>query len=776
MRSRASSISDSLSIESSRTAMPTTPASTTTAREAPRPLRRISPRCPGVRSCAHREASFDRTAAGQPRSKRLLAPLFVAWFVSGFAGSSAMPRELLDVLGVETDANLSRWLEGGRIYAADGKLQSRIHEAIRRGRDNLGPHLGRLVGAPTGRDHGPGRVALVLTALLKSGMPAGHPMVESAFAKLGEMDVNETYDVACYLFALDALVQRQNSGAFVGRTAAPRASAAVKGRMQELVDWLVAARAEGQGTWSYGPVPPGSTHHDYSNTQFAVLGLQIGIRHQIKIPRIVFEEIARKFIASQVPDGEERPLRLTLEKDEPAKGKPIDSGREGRTTTAPQSRSTTTVVSPQVSPAGWDYTASRRSPYASMTAAGASSLLIARGALGTSAPADISRAMETALLRAYGWIDKNFDRFFAEPHYFYTLYSLEKVGDLGRIVEFDGKDWYTRGATLLVDQQRADGSWGSYIDTSLALLFLTRATKLDATLPVILTSADGKPQDALDPDFVYIREIENFVSARATLEYLASARDVSLIRVVERMVAEYRPDRRGNLAAPLLALWTSDKDRVTEFGKRALADVTGLPSKKRDEYVRWSETWEALVRCEESVDSSGCRRIIEASDSAVLLVRAAEICHRRSWHESTALWIEKLLAIDDGTLRRRVHGYLALWTGAEIRAPEKDDRKSWSPALDAWRSWWSTEREPFSKRIEANQIVAEIERATAGGLIRAGSADEREILARIDRLVTLGDAAKRAIEAAIRKESYSFYLHEARERLEGRAIDLRESI
>jgi len=46
-----------------------------------------------------------------------------------------------------------------------------------------------------------------------------------------------------------------------------------------------------------------------------------------------------------------------------------------------------------------------------------------------------------------------------EKHFFYTLYSLEKVGDLGQIERFGGHEWYREGAAKLLDLERKEGGW-----------------------------------------------------------------------------------------------------------------------------------------------------------------------------------------------------------------------------------------------------------------------------------------------------------------------------
>ena len=69
-------------------------------------------------------------------------------------------------------------------------------------------------------------------------------------------------------------------------------------------------------------------------------------------------------------------------------------------------------------------------------------------------------------------------------HRYYYLYGVERVGDLTGRNEFNGKNWYVRGARLLVGAQDPSGKWidgGAYrpqdvLGTCYALLFLKRAT------------------------------------------------------------------------------------------------------------------------------------------------------------------------------------------------------------------------------------------------------------------------------------------------------------
>ena len=311
-------------------------------------------------------------------------------------------------------------------------FQKRINEAIARGKDNL---LGQLPGMTAKLPGGypMGRLSLPLAAALKGGASTKDPVIVAAFARLAKLQPAKTYGVSCYLFALDALARQQakegvkrRSRTFVGRKP-HQAKGDVRKRMSQMVEWLVGARAEGMGYWNYGYCSaPGAQRHDFSNAQFAVLGLQIGIEHGIPVPRKVFEEIAKILISTQTlieaPEKINISYGLRLE----------DLLQKRRTAVKSQSASFT------VKPGGWKYTAGKGGSTASMTAAGASSLLVARNGLGR-ANLGLRQSLDKALVRSYAWINKNFNSFIQAPgggHGLYTMYSLEKVGDLGEIEKF----------------------------------------------------------------------------------------------------------------------------------------------------------------------------------------------------------------------------------------------------------------------------------------------------------------------------------------------------
>jgi hypothetical protein len=98
---------------------------------------------------------------------------------------------------------------------------------------------------------------------------------------------------------------------------------------------------------------------------------------------------------------------------------------------------------------------------------------------------------DPVVLDGIAWLNQNFTVStnpgkYPEWHHYY-LYALERVGMLYNTWMIGSHDWYREGANLLLDAQRADGSWqgasafrdggGPTWDTCFAILFLKRATR-----------------------------------------------------------------------------------------------------------------------------------------------------------------------------------------------------------------------------------------------------------------------------------------------------------
>lgn len=94
-------------------------------------------------------------------------------------------------------------------------------------------------------------------------------------------------------------------------------------------------------------------------------------------------------------------------------------------------------------------------------------------------PVDPPRPIDPMVQRAFAYLAEQLRSNPGLANDYYFLWSLERVGVIYGAETIGGVDWYEWGAGHLLAAQRPDGSWqGSYsptIDTSFAILFLTRA-------------------------------------------------------------------------------------------------------------------------------------------------------------------------------------------------------------------------------------------------------------------------------------------------------------
>ncbi len=281
-----------------------------------------------------------------------------------------------------------------------------------------------------------GCTALAILALLNAGVKPDDPLIQRGLANLRKLEPEMTYVVG-----LQTMVLAEVGDARDGP------------RIQANVDWLVKARGfrgDKLRGWGYSS-PAGST--DFSNTQYALLGLHAGVQAGARIDRAVWESIRDCYVENQEADG------------------------------------------------GWiysrDYPAHSRGPTLTMTVAGLCSLHIAAHELNAGrrrlradgSDPQCGRYEETVpIARALDWLalgggdGRTRLRFDLPDHTYYNVYGIERAGRLSGQRFLAGHDWYREGCEFLVRQQHEDGSWfvagqidsAPVIATSFALLFLSK--------------------------------------------------------------------------------------------------------------------------------------------------------------------------------------------------------------------------------------------------------------------------------------------------------------
>jgi hypothetical protein len=191
---------------------------------------------------------------------------------------------------------------------------------------------------------------------------------------------------------------------------------------------------------------------DFSNTQFAILGLRACREGGVDVPPATWKAALGYLQKFQRPDG------------------------------------------------GWGYVLSGQqddASYASLTAAGVCSAAICHHALGSKDP-----KKESTVVRGLAWLKSHPDVtrnagieksavLGPSPFQCYHLYSVERAARVLGLSEVGGKPWYDAGAAWLLGAQKEDGRWEdenlrssdapprwmTVADTCFALLFLTRATR-----------------------------------------------------------------------------------------------------------------------------------------------------------------------------------------------------------------------------------------------------------------------------------------------------------
>jgi hypothetical protein len=271
-----------------------------------------------------------------------------------------------------------------------------------------------------------GQTCLAMIALLNAGVKPEDPVIQAGLRYVRQIPQSGTYVVALQTMVL-------------AEARDPRD----RDRIQSNVDWLLQSlqRPAFRG-WSYGPGLDGGG--DFSNTQYALLGLHAGKLAGARIPDTAWRAILDLYKLAQLENG------------------------------------------------GWGYTVGDRNVRLTMTLAGLGSLHIAGSEL-KNGRQQLNQETGVAqrcgeyeedphIQRALRWLSQSGQfGFEVANHVYYNIYGVERAGRLSGYRFLAGRDWYREGCQFLVRKQSSDGSWsGGSMDggtigaTSFALLFLSK--------------------------------------------------------------------------------------------------------------------------------------------------------------------------------------------------------------------------------------------------------------------------------------------------------------
>lgn len=318
----------------------------------------------------------------------------------------------------------------GKLHPEELQLQPEIDAAIDNGVEYLFNQQIRDGSWGMHGDFVGGRAGLCLYTLLQCGVSRNHPSVQRAVAYLDSCEPQHTYATTCMILAYDALRD--------GR----------KKRIEQLVDKLISWQRP-NGMWAY---PHGAP--DLSCTQYAALGLWVGIKRGIKIDRKIFQKLF---------DGLED-FRTRVQKVD----NNLAKGRTGAT---------------KVDMAGYAYRPTKdgnHKPTGSMTTAGIAVIEICKAGFGRKMSRGLRRKATDRVDAALQWMEQNFS-VTKNPnggHEHYYLYGLERIGALTNREQIGPHWWYIAGAKhLLATQNKKEGHWRGVNETCFSLLFLRRATR-----------------------------------------------------------------------------------------------------------------------------------------------------------------------------------------------------------------------------------------------------------------------------------------------------------
>lgn len=127
---------------------------------------------------------------------------------------------------------------------------------------------------------------------------------------------------------------------------------------------------------------------------------------------------------------------------------------------------------------GWAYTGKPDDKHPvniQMTAAGLASLFIMQEYLHADEGIDGTKGniVDNWINKGIAWVSKSLEEQIKRPSN-YALYAVERTGVASGYKYFGNVEWFQKGADLLVKSQGGNGAWSNEIDTSFALLFLSR--------------------------------------------------------------------------------------------------------------------------------------------------------------------------------------------------------------------------------------------------------------------------------------------------------------
>jgi hypothetical protein len=628
------------------------------------------------------------------------------------------PGESFEVGKAGFPLQVQKAIDKGRSYL---RSQARQQLATYKGQGGGGQRLGRL--------------ALTCFALLRSGTPP--KQLQQQFAWMARQPHEETYSVSLWIMALEALsITRQQVAPTDGLRSVARyergdVGADQKAQIKKAVDWLVANRKA--GWWNYkGIKTTPERHGDRSNSQFAVLALHSAEACGVDVPREVWEEVFTEVLGGQQAKG---PASRALEgsifsmtspfadlsaPDESFAGDAPEDGTRVRPGGATGTRGGATE-SRSDQERGWAYGTGRRAgpsaAYGSMTAAGVSSLAVARevlgGGKGTTRVKGLAKS-DKALRDGLAWLAKHFSVTTnpgKDKHHFYWLYSLEKAMDTSGVERLGRHEWWRQIATHLISTQDGQGKWHDAKDTALALLVLNRAT-----LPAKLDIEEVRPEatgegSADDWDKVVVEGTGRLGMRQLLITMARSPQEASKrLKLARAALANMTEEQRPRVAGHLAQLLSSKSKSVRRWAQAACKDMAGTADPA--ELKAFARVYEEVTAIGDRRDPSQVGRVqavFRASEESPALRRQALLVLTRLRAVEAVPDAITALEAKNAEARGFAWSCLASLAGGEHRPFDPDaSARARASQVEGWREWFREEGAALVAREGLRRALADL--------------------------------------------------------------------
>jgi hypothetical protein len=371
-------------------------------------------------------------------------------------------------------------------------LHEKVDKAIEKGVNRVWAML-RGDGSWQHTRHKRGGTALALLTQLMCDVPKDDPRIKQAFTLLKDTEMENTYSVACSLMAYEArYISEEERRAYLSNPDSPpdfkrEVSEDDRAEMERLVQWLADNQNQSNPFYNYTrPDEPTGQRFDFSNTQYALLGLAAALRCNIRIPPGTVRQLVEELIKYQQPTGPK--IRRVVGYKPPERDK---EGKEGRSTMS--SRASEARGWTYARKAKWDKYSEDGDAYGSMTTAGITCLLAGLDIAHNMTPEDFKaefgsrgalqqweKRVNDSLDDGMAWMEHWFS-VTRNPNkgrhwYLYYMYGLERIMMMAQMRYLGTHNWYNEGAAVLVVTQDENGGWGNLADTCFALLFLKKGT------------------------------------------------------------------------------------------------------------------------------------------------------------------------------------------------------------------------------------------------------------------------------------------------------------